>query len=246
MVSTPLKNISQNGNLPQLIGVKKNVWNHHQDQCSRRELLNFRDAKYPPIAGAPLRSVTCLVLVAWPSQQIRPGGSGDGLFSPDVFPGTLKALNGDDDDDDDDDGGGGDDVMQYHWYTDATCTASSERPIQTRSTKCSWKSNHNKTVIDWCLNHANLKHVETKLEFSLPVKIKKAWFALEEHHPNLSCPTPPSQLQRSLSFPPGENRADGFVPAIYLEVLVYLSQSKLDFKGKRLTRIWVSLENMML
>ena len=29
MVSTPLKNISQNGNLPQ-IGVKiKNVWNHH-------------------------------------------------------------------------------------------------------------------------------------------------------------------------------------------------------------------------
>ena len=32
MVSTPLKNISQNGNLPQ-IGVKiKNIWNHHLDQ----------------------------------------------------------------------------------------------------------------------------------------------------------------------------------------------------------------------
>ena len=28
MVSTPLKNISQNGNLPQ-IGVKKYIWNHH-------------------------------------------------------------------------------------------------------------------------------------------------------------------------------------------------------------------------
>ena len=29
VVSTPLKNISQNGNLPQ-VGVKiKNVWNHH-------------------------------------------------------------------------------------------------------------------------------------------------------------------------------------------------------------------------
>ena len=33
MVSTPLKNISQKGNLPQ-IGVKiKNVWNHHPDVC---------------------------------------------------------------------------------------------------------------------------------------------------------------------------------------------------------------------
>ena len=93
-----------------------------------------------------------------------------------MFPGTLKALNGDDDGgdddddggDDDDDGGGGGGVMQYHWYTDATCTASSERPIQTRSTTCSWKSNHNKTVIDWCLNHANLKHVETKLDSCFP------------------------------------------------------------------------------
>ena len=109
--------------------------------------MNFRDAKYSPIAGAPLRFVTCLVLVAGPSQQIRPGGSGDGFFSPEVFPGTLKALNGDDDGGDDDDDGGGGGVMQYHWYTDATCTASSERQIQTRSTTCSWKSNHNKTVI---------------------------------------------------------------------------------------------------
>ena len=32
VVSTPLKNISQNGNLPQ-IGVKiKNIWNHHPEE----------------------------------------------------------------------------------------------------------------------------------------------------------------------------------------------------------------------
>ena len=29
MVSTPLKNISQNGNLPQVAVKIKNIWNHH-------------------------------------------------------------------------------------------------------------------------------------------------------------------------------------------------------------------------
>jgi len=41
VVSTPLKNISQNGNLPQ-IGVKiKNIGNHHPDVCVVPICLDF-------------------------------------------------------------------------------------------------------------------------------------------------------------------------------------------------------------
>ena len=42
MVSTHLKNIGQNGNLPQ-IGVKiKHVWNHHLDKHSEKERIVFQ------------------------------------------------------------------------------------------------------------------------------------------------------------------------------------------------------------
>ncbi len=41
MVSTHLKNISQNGNLPQ-VGVKiKNIWNHHLENQNVKRLLLF-------------------------------------------------------------------------------------------------------------------------------------------------------------------------------------------------------------
>ena len=54
MVSTPLKNISQNGNLPQ-VGVKiKNIWNHHLDIVSWKNSFNFWDQQC--VIQNPLRS----------------------------------------------------------------------------------------------------------------------------------------------------------------------------------------------
>ncbi len=51
MVSTHLKNISQNGNLPQ-IGVKiKNIWNHHSDINS----LSSNAPSYPDMVKYPKR-----------------------------------------------------------------------------------------------------------------------------------------------------------------------------------------------
>ncbi len=67
MVSTPLKNISQTGNLPQ-IGVKiKNIWNHHPDMyCSRifykkhTHILVSSSNSYPTMWGkAPSQLLPC-------------------------------------------------------------------------------------------------------------------------------------------------------------------------------------------
>ena len=58
VASTHLKNISQNGNLPQ-IGVKiKNMWNHHLVRCFfsklyHTKLLNLRPVKNYPSTFAP-------------------------------------------------------------------------------------------------------------------------------------------------------------------------------------------------
>ena len=40
VVSTHLKNISQNGKLPQIGMNIKSVWNHHPEEISRQDLLN--------------------------------------------------------------------------------------------------------------------------------------------------------------------------------------------------------------
>ena len=69
MVSTPLKNISQNGNLPQ-IGVKiKNLWNHHPDHIAFLQLSIFSSVQQTTpapratsvVPGNPIDAICCTV-----------------------------------------------------------------------------------------------------------------------------------------------------------------------------------------
>ena len=54
VVSAHLKNISQNGNLPQ-IGVKiKNIWNHHLEKVKPASFLNASFFNTPPSNQSPL------------------------------------------------------------------------------------------------------------------------------------------------------------------------------------------------
>ena len=78
MVSTPLKNLSQNGNLPQ-IGVKiKNMWNHHTESI-KKSLHHFWDLQGFQVffkSWARLRSAWdkgWLALQRWaPQNQVPP------------------------------------------------------------------------------------------------------------------------------------------------------------------------------
>ena len=56
MVSTPLKNISQIGNLPQIgVNIKKNIWNHHLDDIFWKPLsFPAYEKKYSGFHHLPL------------------------------------------------------------------------------------------------------------------------------------------------------------------------------------------------
>ena len=77
MVSTPFKNISQNGNLPQ-IGVKiKNIWNHHPDIIFK----NIQQLTFQCLPSKP--SNRCLEI---------PSRGGDLIFHvPQQLPGTAHS-----------------------------------------------------------------------------------------------------------------------------------------------------------
>ncbi len=91
MVSTPLKNISQNGNLPQ-IGVNiKNIWNHHP-------VIIFASKLPPhalPTAGQVLVKTPCEERLPWvwgrfrdsekPMKRGQKGGEPHGLIILPIF-----------------------------------------------------------------------------------------------------------------------------------------------------------------